>query len=64
MINKKQLLSERPKGMPNESTWSFVEETVAPLKEGEILVEQSHVSLDQIQSPKNFNSNPLYLKIN
>ena len=46
MINKRQLLSERPKGMPNESTWSFVEETVAPLKEGEILVEQSHVSLD------------------
>ncbi len=46
MINKKQLLSERPKGMPNESTWSFVEETLAPLKEGEILVEQSHVSLD------------------
>ena len=46
MINKKQLLSQRPKGMPNESTWSFVEETVAPLKDGEILVEQSHISLD------------------
>ena len=46
MINKKQLLSERPKGMPNESTWSFVEETVAPLKDGEILVQQSHISLD------------------
>ena len=46
MINKRQLLAERPNGMPNEATWNFVEETLAPLQEGEILVEQSHISLD------------------
>ncbi|MFQ3350462.1 MAG: NADPH-dependent curcumin reductase CurA, partial [Candidatus Arcticimaribacter sp.] len=46
MINKRQLLAERPKGMPNESTWTFVEETVPALKDGEILIEQSHISLD------------------
>ena len=46
MINKRQLLAERPNGMPNENTWSFVEETVAALQDGEILIEQSHISLD------------------
>ena len=46
MINKRQLLAERPNGMPNENTWNFVEETVAALQDGEILIEQSHVSLD------------------
>ncbi|MDB3981559.1 NADP-dependent oxidoreductase [bacterium] len=46
MINKRQLLAERPKGMPSESTWNFVEEAVPELQEGEILVEQSHISLD------------------
>tara|TARA_B110000285_G_scaffold190867_1_gene218322 strand:- start:6 stop:260 length:255 start_codon:yes stop_codon:yes gene_type:complete len=46
MINKRQLLAERPNGMPNENTWNFVEETVPALQDGEILIEQSHVSLD------------------
>ena len=46
MINKRQLLAERPNGMPNENTWSFVEETVAALQDGEIMIEQSHISLD------------------
>jgi len=46
MINKRQLLAERPKGVPSESTWNFVEEAVPALQEGEILVEQSHISLD------------------
>lgn len=46
MINKRQLLAERPNGMPNENTWNFVEETVPALQDGEIIIEQSHVSLD------------------
>ena len=37
MINKRQLLAERPNGMPNENTWNFVEETVPALQDGEIL---------------------------
>src|SRR5271154_5713210 len=44
--NHKFLLAARPVGMPKRTDWTFVEESVADPKEGEILVKVLYISLD------------------
>ena len=46
MINKQQILIQRPVGLPEASTWEFKAEEVRDLKAGEMLIEQHYISLD------------------
>ncbi|MDG1760684.1 MAG: NADP-dependent oxidoreductase [Flavobacteriaceae bacterium] len=46
MINRQYLLAKRPKGLPEKTTWKYVETSVAELQEGEMLIENHYVSLD------------------
>ena len=46
LTNHKFLLAARPVGMPKRSDWTYVEETVAEPKDGELLVHVSYISLD------------------
>jgi NADPH-dependent curcumin reductase len=46
LTNHKFLLAARPVGMPKRTDWNFVEEPVAELKDGELLVQVLYVSLD------------------
>jgi len=45
-MNKQIILKKRPIGLPDESTWELVETPIPEPGEGEILVEQSYISLD------------------
>ena len=46
MINKKQVLKERPIGLPGEKTWELVENKIQGLAEGQMVIEQEYISLD------------------
>ena len=46
MINKRQILKNRPIGIPDENTWELVESKIRDLKEGEMLLHQEFISLD------------------
>lgn len=46
LTNHKFLLAARPVGMPKASDWTYTEEPVAELKEGELLVQVLYISLD------------------
>ena len=46
MENKQLILVKRPKGFPEQDNWEYKTEAVAPLEEGQMLVEQQYVSLD------------------
>lgn len=45
-MNKQIVLRKRPVGMPDASTWELIETAIPEPGEGEILVEQSYISLD------------------
>ena len=36
MINKKMILINRPTGIPEKNTWSFEEELISEIKDGQI----------------------------
>lgn len=44
--NRQVLLAERPQGMPNESTFQFVETEVPELEDGDVLVRTLYLSVD------------------
>jgi len=46
MENKQLILVKRPKGFPEQDNWEYKTKAVAPLEEGQMLVEQQYVSLD------------------
>lgn len=46
MRNRKILLASRPKGMPDESHFEFIEEEVPSLQEGEVLIQSMYLSVD------------------
>ena len=46
MINKQQILKQRPVGLPDENTWAYTETPIRALEEGEVLIEQEYISLD------------------
>lgn len=46
MMNKKQILRNRPIGLPDENTWELVETAIPELKDGEMLVKHKYISLD------------------
>lgn len=46
IINRQVILAERPKGMPDESTFKFVETPVSEPGEGEVLVRTQYMSVD------------------
>lgn len=46
MENKQLILVKRPKGLPKQDTWEYKTETVSPLEETQMLVQQHYVSLD------------------
>ena len=45
-MNKQVLLAKRPVGLPDASTWSFVETDIPSISEGEFLVKNEYISLD------------------
>jgi len=45
-MNRQARLAARPTGMPKHSDWKFVDEPVPELKDGEVLVKVTHISLD------------------
>ena len=45
-MNKQVLLSERPEGLPIESTWKHNEVEIPDLKPGEVLIKNHYISLD------------------
>ena len=40
------ILVNRPTGIPEKNTWSFEEELISEIKDGQILVKQQYISLD------------------
>ena len=46
MINKKMILVNRPTGIPEKNTWSFEEELISDIKDGQILIKHQYISLD------------------
>ena len=46
MENNQLILVKRPKGIPKQDTWEYKIEVVAPLEQGQMLVQQHYVSLD------------------
>ena len=46
MINKKMILINRPTGIPEKNTWSFEEELISEIKNGQILIKHQYISLD------------------
>lgn len=44
--NKRILLVDRPRGLPEESTWRLEVQPTPPLKDGQILIRHHYVSLD------------------
>tara|TARA_B110000444_G_C18783291_1_gene568544 strand:+ start:44 stop:1045 length:1002 start_codon:yes stop_codon:yes gene_type:complete len=46
MENNQLILVKRPKGIPKQDTWEYKIEAVAPLEQGQMLVQQHYVSLD------------------
>ncbi|MBT8468357.1 MAG: NADP-dependent oxidoreductase [Deltaproteobacteria bacterium] len=46
MMNTQVRLASRPKGLPNDSNWSFEEVPAPEPGDGEVLVKISHISLD------------------
>lgn len=45
-MNKQQILTQRPVGLPDASTWALEEKAIPQIKEGEALVKIHYVSLD------------------
>lgn len=45
-LNRQILLANRPKGLPDESTFKLIETTIPELGEGEVLVETHYLSVD------------------
>lgn len=45
-MNKQVILAKRPVGLPDVSTWSFVETEIPTLEEGQFLVNIQYISLD------------------
>jgi len=45
-MNKKLILTERPKGMPNSNTWTLKETPIPEIQEGEFLIQNHYISLD------------------
>ena len=45
-MNRQARLAARPAGLPKHSDWKFVDESVPELKDGELLVKVTHISLD------------------
>jgi len=45
-MNKQQILTKRPKGIPDEFTWKLVTNPIPQIMEGEILIKQHYISLD------------------
>jgi NADPH-dependent curcumin reductase CurA len=46
LVNHKFTLAARPVGLPKRTDWSYVEETVRELNEGEVLIRVLFISLD------------------
>ena len=46
MINKKVVLASRPEGQPKESDFKVIEEELAELTEGQVLLATEHLSID------------------
>lgn len=46
MMNKQQILSIRPVGLPGPETWKLVESEIPELNEGQFLVKNKYISLD------------------
>jgi NADPH-dependent curcumin reductase CurA len=46
MNNKQIILKNRPKGFPDQTTWTLETQTIPVLEEGEILIEHHYISLD------------------
>jgi len=46
MINKKMILINRPTGIPEKNTWSFEQELISEIKDGQILIKHQYISLD------------------
>jgi NADPH-dependent curcumin reductase CurA len=46
VTNRQFRLASRPSGLPTRDAWSYTEEAMAPLGEGEALVENIYISLD------------------
>lgn len=44
--NRQIILAERPTGMPDQNTFKFVEQDVAELAEGQVLIRTQYVSVD------------------
>ena len=40
------ILSNRPTGIPEKNTWSFEEELISEIKDGQILIKHQYISLD------------------
>jgi len=45
-MNKQQILTKRPLGLPDQDTWNLVESEIPELKEGEVLIQNHYISLD------------------
>jgi NADPH-dependent curcumin reductase CurA len=46
LVNHRFTLASRPEGMPKRTDWNYEEETVRELREGELLIRVSLISLD------------------
>jgi NADPH-dependent curcumin reductase CurA len=46
LSNRKILLASRPKGMPDESNFEMIEETVPAIQEGQVLIKTLYLSVD------------------
>ena len=46
LINYKQVLKNRPYGIPDDNTWELVKTKIEDLKDGEMLIQQDYISLD------------------
>ena len=45
-MNKKQIFTKRPVGLPDASIWKLVEEAIPSIEEGEVLIKTHYISLD------------------
>ena len=49
IVNRKWILKERPQGLVKDSDFELVTETLPPIQEGEILLENMYLSFDPTQ---------------
>lgn len=45
-MNKQQILTQRPEGLPDATTWALEEKAIPQIKDGEALIKIHYVSLD------------------